>query len=173
MLKLKNSDLLNYCLIFIISLILVLDLFINKGTPATFDGPTHLINIALFYDSIIRGQFHVTWTDGFANYGMPLGLMAQQTTSYLGAFFNLIVGNVVLSYNLVLLVGSFLSTLFFYKFLRLYFSPKSSLLGAILFNFTPYRIINIYIRGAIPEYFASVFLPLILILIYYFFPKKD
>src|SRR3990167_5942114 len=114
MFNLNKNNLTDYCLIFIISLILVLDLLINVGAPATFDGPTHLTNIALFYDSIIRGNWHVTWTDGFANYGMPLGLMAQQTTSYLGAIINLFANDIVLSYNLVLLIGTFMSTLFFY-----------------------------------------------------------
>lgn len=153
--------------IFIISFILVSDLFIQKGQPVTFDGPTHLANIAMFFKSLAGGEYRAAWTDGFANYGMPIGLMAQQTTSYLGAFMNFAVHNVLLSYNLVFFIGAFLSSLFFYLFLRIYFRPESAFLGAFLFNFAPYRIINVYIRGALPEFFASVFLPLLLIGIYW------
>ena len=76
----SKTDFLNLFLLFIISLLFVLDLFINRGQTATFDGPTHLTNIAMFYKSMKGGEFHVTWTDGFANYGMPLGLIAQQIT---------------------------------------------------------------------------------------------
>ncbi|MBI3366435.1 hypothetical protein HY041_02295, partial [Candidatus Roizmanbacteria bacterium] len=151
---------------------LVLDLFINKGEPATFDGPTHLMNIAMFFKSMRGGEWHVTWTDGFANYGMPIGLIAQQTTSYLGAIINFITQNIILSYNFVLFIGAFLSSLFFYLFLRLYFKPGSSLAGTFLFHFAPYRIINIYIRGSLPEFFASVFLPLILIGLFFIFNNR-
>jgi hypothetical protein len=41
-----------------------------------------------------------------------------------------------------------------------------------MFNFAPYRIINIYIRGAIPEYFSSVFLIAILIFLHLLIKKK-
>jgi hypothetical protein len=168
----RQKDLLVIIFLFIISFLLVGDLFLSRGQPATFDGPTHLANIAQFHKSIAGGGIRVTWTDGFANYGMPLGLIAQQTTSYLGAFINLVVKNVVFSFNLTFFIGTFLSAVFFYLFLRLYFSPESAFLGAFVFNFAPYRIINIYIRGALPEYFSSLFLPLILIGIYFIFHQK-
>jgi hypothetical protein len=99
--------------------------------------------------------------DGFANYGMPMGVIVQQTTSYLGAFFNLLLHNTVLSYNLVVLCGTFFSLYFFYQFLKLHFSERAALLATIVFAFVPYQIINIYIRGDIPEYFAHVFFPLV------------
>ena len=168
----SKTDFLNLFLLFIISLLFVLDLFINRGQPATFDGPTHLTNIAMFYKSMKGGEFHVTWTDGFANYGMPLGLIAQQITSYLGAIINLLANNIVLSYNFVAFIGAFLSSIFFYWFLRQYFKPASSLVAAIFFHLAPYRIINLYIRGALPEFFASVFLPLLLLGIYFVFRKQ-
>lgn len=171
--KINIIDIFVLIILFIISWLLVFDLFINKGQPATFDGPTHLTNIAMFYKSIKQGDSPVTWTDGFANYGMPLGLLAQQTTSYLGAFLNFIFNDVVLSYNLVVFLGSYLSVLFFYIFLRLYFKPESAFIGAFLFNYAPYRILNVYIRGALPEFFSSVFIPLILIGIHYLSKEKQ
>lgn len=127
----------------------------------------------MFFKSMKSGEWHVTWTDGFANYGMPIGLIAQQTTSYLGAIVNFFANNIVLSYNIVVFIGAFLSALFFYWFLRLYFRPASAFVGAVFFHLAPYRIINLYIRGALPEFFASVFLPLLLIGIYFLFNKKQ
>lgn len=169
----RRKEILYLILLFIIAIIFSLDLFVNRGQPATFDGRTHLTNMAMFYQSIKQGDFPVAWTDGFANYGMPLGLLAQQTTSYLGALFNFIVNDIVLSFNLVVLLGSFLSTFFFYIFLRLYFNPETAFLGAFFFNFAPYRIFNIYIRGALPEFFAAVFIPLILIGSHFLLRQKN
>jgi hypothetical protein len=148
-------------------------LFISKGRPSTFDGPTHLANIAQFTKAIQSGDFPVRWMDGFGNYGMPMGIIVQQTTSYLGALLTLITHNIFLSYNLVFLLGAFLSTYFLYYFLTLHFSEKAAILGAVLFNFAPYRIINIYIRGALPEFFSNVFFPVIFIGLFIFLKKRD
>jgi len=167
-----KKEFLAFIFILIISIGLVFDLFINQGQPVTFDGPTHITNIAMFYKSLKEGNIRVTWTDGFANYGMPLGLMAQQTTSYLGAIINFLANNPLLSFNLVFLIGAFLSNLSLYWLLRHFFSQQVSVAAVFLFNLAPYRIINIYIRGALPEFFASIFLPLLLIGIKKFIETK-
>lgn len=169
----RKLDLLFISLIFIISLLLVFDLFINDGQPATFDGTIHITTIAQIFRGLKDGEHRVTWADGFANYGMPIPLISQQTTPYLGAYFNLLFKDVLLSYNVVYLLGAILSSLFYYFFLRLYFKPVIAFAGTFLFNFAPYRIINLYIRGDQPEFFASVFIPLILIGIYLTIKKKN
>ena len=109
----RNRSFLIFIFLFIISLLFTFDLFINKGQPTTFDGPTHLTNIAQFDKAIKDGELLPRWADGFANYGMPIPIIAQQTTSYLGALFNIVLHNILLSYNMVVLVGAFFSVLSF------------------------------------------------------------
>jgi len=168
----RSKDILYCLLLFIVALVFSLDLFLHQGRPATFDGPTHLTTMAQFFLGMKDGQFPVSWADGFANYGMPIPLIAQQLTSYLGGAFIFFTRDVVLAYNLVVLLGAVLSTCFFYAFLRLFFKQESSLAGSILFSLAPYRIINIYTRGAIPEFFVAVFIPLIAIGMVTFFRDK-
>lgn len=160
-------------LILLFSFMFVSDLFLRKGIPATFDAPMHIAMIAGFYNGLKSGDFPVTWADGFANYGMPMPIIHQQLPIYLGAFINYLTNDVVVSYKIVVFIGVFLSLLFFYFFLRLYFSNLPALSGTLLFNFAPYRIFNVYIRGALPEFFASVFVPLILIALYLSIKKKN
>lgn len=150
-----------------------MDLFVSNGRSSTFDGPTHLANIAGFTKALQSGDFPVRWMDGFGNYGMPMGIVVQQTTSYLGAVITLVTHNIFFSYKLVFLIGAFLSTYLLYHFLTLHFSAEAALLGSFLFNFAPYRIINIYTRGALPEFFSHVFFPLIFIGLYLFIKKTD
>jgi len=119
-----------------------------------------------------KGEIPVVWMNNFANYGLPIGIFAQQTTSYLGGLITIITNNPTLSYNLLVLIGTFFTGLFLYLFLRLYFNPFASFMGVFLFNFTPYRIFNVYTRGAMPEFFASIFLPLILIVLYFIVERK-
>lgn len=167
-----RKNLFIFIFLLIISLVFSFDLFMNKGQASTFDGPTHLTNMAQFYKAISDGEFLPRWADGFANYGMPIPIIAQQTTSYLGALFNFVFHNIIFSYNLVVFFGAFFSVLFFYLFLRLHTNVRGALLGTFLFNFAPYRILNIYIRGAIPEFFAGIFFPLILIALYKWIKEK-
>lgn len=166
------KDFLSAIIIFIVAFILVSDLFIQVGEPVTFDGPTHITLIAQYHKAFSEGDFLVRWTDGFANYGLPMGVFAQQTVSILGGLITFITSNVILSYNIVLFLGAFFSSLFFYIFLRIYFRSEAALTGAILFNFASYRIINIYIRGAAPEFFATIFISLILISLYLLIEKR-
>lgn len=165
-------DLLAVLVLILSSLILLVDTLIYQDQPANMDGTTHVVNTAIFYKALSQGDFPVRWTDNFANYGLPIGSFAQQITSYLGGFFTFITGDVIVSFNWVYIVGTLASVLLFYYFLRLHFSTWPSFIGAFVFNFAPYRIINLYIRGAIPEYFSSVFFVLILIFLHLFFTKK-
>jgi len=148
-------------------------LFLSKGRPSTFDGPSHLANIAQFTKALQSGDFPVRWMDGFGNYGMPMAIIIQQTTSYLGAIITLFTHDIFISYNIVVLIGAFFSTYLLYCFFTLHFSEEAALLGATLFNFAPYRIINIYVRGALPEFFSHVFFPVVFIGLYLFIKKRS
>lgn len=162
----REKGWMSYVVILIVSLFLVADLFLHPGRSITFDGQVHITTIAQFYNALKDGEFPARWANGFATYGLPIPLVAHQTTSYLGAFFLFFTHNAVTAYNLVIFAGVFLSSAFFYKFLRYYFSSEITLVATLLFHFAPYRITNIYIRGAVPELFGTVFLPVVLIGLY-------
>jgi len=170
--KFSKFDVLAISIIILSSFILLLDATIYKGQPANMDGTAHIVNIAAFHKALSSGDFPVRWVDGFANYGLPMGSFAQQFTSYAGAFLTFLTHDVLVSFNFVYVIGTISSVVLFYLFLRFYFDSWPSFVGAFLFNFAPYRIINFYIRGAIPEYFSSVFFVLILICLYLFIKKK-
>ncbi len=128
--------------------------------------------MAQFATGLMQRQFPVSWADGFGNYGMPIPVIAQQTTSYLGAIFYLFVKNIFIAYNLTVLTGAFLSVIAFYFCLRYWYSEESSLAGSLLFMFAPYRMLNVFIRGDIPEFFVSIFLPLTILGFLYTMQKR-
>ncbi len=167
-----KKEFIYYFLILLCSAFFVLDFFIHSGRPATFDAPFHITNIAQYSAALRAGDFPVYWLNGFANFGLPIGIVAHQLPSYLGAILNLLLNNPTLSFNILVFVGIFLSSLFYYFFLRLYFPPLASFLAIFMFNFAPYRILNAYIRGAEPEIFSNIFLPLILISVYKIILKR-
>ncbi len=168
----NKVDCIAVVLLILSSIVFLLDTLLYQNQPANMDGTSHITNIAIFHNALSQGDLPVRWTDGFANYGLPVGSFIQQITSYLGAFLTFFTHNVVVSFNLVYVIATVLSVLLFYGFLRLHFNSWPSFVGAFLFNFAPYRIINLYIRGAIPEYFSSVFFVAILIFIHLLLKKK-
>lgn len=170
--RFPKLDILAIFIIILSSFILLLDSTIYKGQPANMDGTAHIVHMAIFHNAISNGDFPVRWVDGFANYGLPMGSFVQQFTSYAGGFLTFLTNDVVASFNIVYGIGTISSVVLFYIFLRFYFNSWPSFVGAFLFNFAPYRIINFYIRGAIPEYFSSVFFVTILICLFMLIKKK-
>lgn len=169
----ERKNFLNVCIILIVSLISVADLFMHGGRPITFDGHIHMTTMAQFATALKDSEFPVTWSNGFANFGLPLPLFAHQLPAYIGAIFILAGSSTISAYNLTIAIAVILSAFFFYQFLRRHVSLDAALIGTIAFTLFPYRIINIFIRGALPEILASVFLPLLLIAIDLIFQDKD
>ncbi len=168
----KKIDFFSALFIFFLTVLTLLPLFLEQHRSSNMDGIVHTLVPQLFANAMRQGEFPVTWTDGFANYGLPLGIISHQVTTYLIAFGILLFNSPTIAFNIVAFIGFFFSSLFFYIFLRFYFRELPSLCAVIFFHFAPYRILNIFIRGAIPEFFAGVFIPLILIALYLVIKKK-
>jgi hypothetical protein len=149
---------LSLSIIIIASFILVSDLFFIAGRGITFDGHIHMTTIAQFATALKDREFPVRWSNDFANFGLPLPIFAHQLPIYFGAGLELLLNNPVLSYNLVMLIAAITSTTAMYFLLKKFAKRYLSLIGAIIYNFGAYRIINIYIRGALPEFFVSTFI---------------
>ncbi|MDQ5951718.1 MAG: hypothetical protein QG639_999 [Patescibacteria group bacterium] len=143
-----------------------------RGQPQTFDEWSHLLTLNGFYHSISHFSLPVSWVDTVSNYGSPLGQISHQTTGYLSALLFAVTQDTFLSYNLTLLLGSVIGTFLMYFFLRLHFPQLSSVAGAVLYTFAPYRIANLYVRGALPEFFSSAFIPLVAIGMHMAFIQK-
>jgi hypothetical protein len=152
-------------LIVIVNLLLVADLFMHPGRPATFDGPTHLTTMVQFYSSLKQGEFPVRWSGGYGNYGQPMPLYAHQLTAYTGAAIIFLTHNPDIAYALIALVAAIASGIAMYSLLLPYAGIWPAALGALLFSVSPYRLANLYVRGGLPEFVASVWLLLMLILI--------
>lgn len=160
----RRSDGFNLAILVILASLTVLDVFLWPGRPITFDGQTHLITIAQFAQALRAGDFPVIWTNSFAHYGLPLGLFAHQLSSYAGAVLFIISGNLVSSYNLLLLCATVSSSIAMYLLLKAETGDeRASLLGSVLYLLAPYRILNIYVRGALPELLATSMLLFVLL----------
>ncbi len=158
----KKENLIAATLITTSSIILILPALLASGIWKTFDSPFHISMIAQFHSALKYGQFPVVWTDGVANYGLPFGIIAHPLTSYLGGLITFLTNDPLLSYKILWLIFSVISSWGMYRLLKKYFGIWPSVAGTILYTFTAYHILNIYIRGALPEFAAASWLPFLL-----------
>lgn len=95
-------------------------------------------------------------------FGYPLFNFAFPLPFYIAEIFHLFLSfSLVDSIKLIFLLSLPLSGIFMYLFLKEFTNNLLSLLGTVLYIYTPYRAVDVYIRGAIGEIVSFVFLPLI------------
>lgn len=148
-------------LLILIGIISVSDLIVRPGHPITFDGHVHMSTMNQFAQSLRYGEFPVTWSNNFANYGLPLPLFAHQLPAYAGAFLILLGMSTESAFILLITISIILSSLIFYNFFKQYANELVSFTATVFSIFFPYRALNIYTRGALPEIMSVIFLPLL------------
>lgn len=170
--RLFSKEALAYTLIFIFSSIFVLPAILTPGIWKTFDSPFHISMIAQFHTALKYLQIPVVWTDGVANYGLPFGIIAHPLTSYLGGLITFITSDPLTSYKILWLLFSCITSWGMYRLLRKFTSIWPAVAGTILYTFTAYHILNLYIRGALPEFAAAAWLPFLLVALFEEMPNK-
>ena len=157
----------NWLILFFISLLPLIGLVPNS-LPITHDGADHVARIANFFQGLSEGVIIPRWASNLNwGYGHPILMFLYPLSSYIGSFFHTLGFSFVSSVNLVFVVSYIASFFTMYLWMKAAFGKKAGVIGAILYNFAPYRFVDLYVRGAIGEHVAFIFPPLIC----YFFYK--
>jgi hypothetical protein len=123
------------------------------------------MHVAWLYEmdrAVRSGQLPPRWVPDLSfNYGYPLFNFVYPLPFYLGEIFYLLGISLVGSIKMVYVLSLVFSGLTMFFFLRRNFGSLFSFLGSILYVYTPYRAVDVYVRGAIGEALAFVFLPLV------------
>jgi hypothetical protein len=151
--------------IFLIALVVTIPAFwalLVKG----FFGASDDIHIAWLFEmdrALRSGQFPPRFVPDLSYaFGYPLFNFVFPLPFYIGEIFHLLSFSFVDSIKLLFLLSFPLSFYLMYKLIRNYASWELSLAGAMLYVYTPYRATDVYVRGALGESVAFIFLPLIL-----------
>ena len=145
----------------ILSFIPLSDLF-QYGLPLTHDGQDHVARIANFYQNLTEGNIIPRWAGNLNwGYGHPILMFLYPFPSYIASLFHFLGFSLVDSIKIVFDIGFIVSGLAMYVWLKEFLGIRSAFVGATLYMFAPYRFVDLYVRGAIGEHLAFVFLPLI------------
>lgn len=162
----KHSTLL---LVFLLSLLPIVNL-LTPGLLITHDSLDHVVRVANFYQSLSEGIIIPRWAGNLNwGYGHPVLMFLYPLPSYIMSVFHFLDISYVNSFKLLIAASYSLSGIFMYLWLSRFLNKYAALLGATLYLFAPYRFVDIYVRGAIGEHVAFMFMPLVLLALYKLF----
>lgn len=103
------------------------------------------------------------WLKDFSHgWGYPLFHYTGALPNALGAILYLLGGDPNAVLNILWILGFLLSAIFMFLATRRAFGPWGALLAAVAYLFAPYRLVDIFVRTNLGEFFAFCFPPLVL-----------
>jgi hypothetical protein len=161
MMRLRRFDL-NFIWVFLLALPATIPLF-QKGFLDSHDGLFHLYRLQALDEAIRAGVFYPRWFPQFAyGYGHPVLNYYSPLTYYVAQLFHMLGPGYILSIKLTFAAGFLLGAGFMYLYARQVVGRFPALLAAAVYTYFPYHLADTYLRGALAEAFAFVFLPLCL-----------
>lgn len=149
-----------WLLIIILSIPACWALFVPGYFGASDD--LHIAWLFEFHKTLSMGKIPPRFVPDLSfNFGYPLFNYVFPLPFYISEVFHILGLNLVDSIKTLFLLTIPISGFFMYLFLREFTNKGLSLVGAILYIYTPYRATDLYVRGAIGEVLGFVFLPLL------------
>ncbi len=152
--------------IWVFLILLLIPAFWALFIPGYF-GASDDIHMAWLYEmhkTLLMGKFPPRFVPDLSfGFGYPLFNFAFPLPFYISEIFHLSGLSLVDSVKGLFFTSIPLSFIFMYFLLRQFTSYSLSLAGAFLYVYTPYRSVDLYVRGAIGEVLSFVFLPLIVL----------
>lgn len=160
--KIKNNKWIHYAIIILIGIILSIPLrkiqFIK-----THDGTLHLLRLIGTANTIKIGEFPAIIAPYFCNnYGYAMNLFYNPLVTYLPLIIKLFTNTYISALKIFASLCIILSGITMYKFVyKVTKKPVIALFSSIVYLIVPYKLSDVYVRFAIGEFAAFIFLPLL------------
>ena len=141
----------------IISILFLATTILKEGLPSGHDLAAHIVRPRVFVEALHQGQFPVRWVEWFKNgLSHPLFNFYQGGVYYIIAAIYFFIPSFVDSIKIMIILFWWLGALFMFLYARR-FGNLPALLAAIIYAYTPYLLVDIFVRAAYPELAAIVF----------------
>ncbi len=151
----------------LIILLLILPSIAPFFRPGFF--PTHdyiyVARVEQLDTALKGGHFPVRWAPDF-RYGEALYNFYAPLPYYIGSLVHLLGPGYLTTTKILMALSLVLSVITMYFFTKNIFGKIPAMVSSILYLYAPYRSVDIYVRGALSESWAFVFLPLIFLFTY-------
>lgn len=134
---------------------------LTRPWPDTPDGLFHLHRVRALAEALRWGVLYPRWFPDFSfGYGYPVLNFYAPAFYYPPALLHLLGMDVLTATRLALAGFYALSGLAMYVLLRRRTRPGPALVGSVLYQVYPYHLYDLFVRGALPEFVAFLWLPL-------------
>lgn len=159
---LKRKNIINIVILSVTVLISCIPLC-GKELLIGDDTMIHLIRLEGIKDGYLAGQIPVKVEPTFnGGYGYAFSTYYGSLYYNIPAFLRFMGFSIINAYKAyVIIVNIATSIIAFYSFKVILKNEKCALLGGVLYTLSLYRLYDLYQRGAVGEYTAMIFLPLI------------
>lgn len=132
----------------------------HSGLPPTHDGEYHVIRFYEFDKTLRSGSLYPRWAQDLnSGYGVPLFNYVYPLPNYVASSFHFLGFSFIDSFKLNMIVASIFGSTFFYLWSKKYWGEMGGLVSSVFYSFTPYRLLDIYVRGSVGEVWALSFFP--------------
>lgn len=164
-----------YLLIILLSVFPLANMFLTPDLPHTSDGMMHLARFAAYYKEFVGGQFPVRWASQFNyGYGTPLFNFFYPLPYFLAVPLfasGLSLINVLkISFSLTYILTGVFTLLFG---LSIFKDKKMAFLVAIMYQYAPFRLVEMLVRGNIGSLYSYMLLPILFFSILQFIRKSS
>ncbi len=158
----------NKKLISIILLLLVLSFCTYKplfnGKLFSVHDDTQPARVLQLANALKDSHIPVRWSKDLGyGLGYPLFNFYAPLPYYIGAGVYFISNNIVYSTLAMYLIGIIIAPISMYFLLKKIFGSLSAIVGSLIYTYAPYHAVEIFVRGAVGEYWAFGLMPLVIL----------
>ena len=134
------------------------------GFYTSHDGVTHTARIANFSLALAEGQIPPRLAPKlFGGFGFPIFIFIYPLPYLLGSLIHAAGIPFTDSFEIVIGTSFLISALTMFFFIKELFGLWPAFISALFYTWAPYRLSQIYVRGAVAENFAYLFVPIVLL----------
>jgi hypothetical protein len=157
-----QASLLYIVILFLVAVIVTSSMWTRQALLGGHSTKIDLARLVEFDAAIRAGDFFPTWSpDLYSGYGSPIFQFYAPLAYYAAEVPVLMGSDFATALKITQLLGLFASGLAMYRLGSTYFSRWTACLGGVFYMVAPYRFVDIFVRHALTEHFAFIWLPLI------------
>jgi hypothetical protein len=123
----------------------------------------HIFRLYEMDKCFVDGQIPCRWIpDGGFGYGYPQFNFYAPSLYYLGEIIHMGGVQYVDAVKIIIVLGFILSGISIYILIKEFYGEFTGFIAAILYIYAPYKAQQVYVRGALSEFWAGVLFPLVL-----------
>jgi len=176
MLKTKFAKKPTFLLDFFLILIITLPTFLSllNGWYFSMHDDQHIVRLFLLETGVRQGDLYPRWVDGLGfGYGYPLFNFYPPLIYYIALIFRLLGFSLIWSIKLTFITGFILAAWGMFKLVKKLAGFLPGLLASCLYTYFFYHAVNIYVRGALAEFFSMAILPFVVLGFYNLYQQSN